>query len=259
MIITTAGNDTPYLIEKSLRLSAKYGIKYHIRRGKSLKYLLENIDSQIFVVNNMRGLSYYEKDGEEHFYHPNMAFHRIMNLKKGYTDSMAEACKLESGMTFFDATLGLASDSLVASFTVGEAGKVTATEKNFVIYILAQEGLNFHAEQQPELASAIERININNADNIDFLRQCGDSSFDIVYFDFMFSNPIRGSTGIQVIRRLAAHDVMTENHVNEAVRVARERVAVKSDKESASELGKIGFKIEKEKSRKSFYYAILEK
>lgn len=259
MIITTSGNETQLLIEKALSLSSKHEIEYHSRNGKSLEYLLDNIDPQIFVVNNMRGLSYYEQGREEAFYHPNMAFHRIVNLKKGCRDSMAAACKLESGMSFFDGTLGLASDSLTASYVVGEGGTVTATEKSLPIYILVEEGLNFYAVQHPEMASAVNRISIKNTHNLDFLCQCRELSFDIVYFDFMFSYPVAASNGIQIIRNLASHDEMTEEHLSEALRVARKKVVVKSDRDGIGTLLKFGFIIDKESQKRSFYYAVLEK
>ena len=259
MITTTAGNETQILIDKAMNLSSKLGIEYHPRRGKSLKYLLANIDSQIFVVNNMRGLSYYDSDSDEAFYHPNMAFLRLINLKNGHPDSMAEACKLESGMSFFDGTLGLAADSVTASWIVGENGRITATEKSFPVYVLVKEGLSFYAEQNPELASVIERINIKNLDNLDFLRKCEDSGYDVVYFDFMFNKPLETSNGIRVIDNLASRDVITIEHICEACRVAKKRVVVKSDGGGLRTLAEFGFAIEKENQRKKFYYAVLEK
>ena len=259
MITTTAGNETQVLIDKAMSLSSELGIEYYPRQGKSLKYLLANIDSQIFVVNNMRGLSYYERDSDEAFYHPNMVFLRLINLKKGYSDNMAEACKLESGMSFFDGTLGLAADSVTASWIVGESGKVTAAEKSFPVYVLVKEGLSFYAEQNPELAAVIERIDIKSIDNLDFLRQCEDSGYDVVYFDFMFNNPVETSNGIRVIDNLASRDMITAEHICEACRVAKKRVVVKSDGDGVKALAEFGFGIEKENQRKKFYYAVLEK
>ena len=260
MIVTTASNETQSLTDKARSLSSRFGIEYYPRKGKekSLKYLLENIDPQIFVINNMRGLSYYESGKSEAFFHPNMAFQRINNLKRGEQDSMAAACKLESGMSFFDGTLGLSSDSLVASYMVGEPGEVTAAEKSAPMYILAEEGLRFYAERHSEWKPIIERINIKNIDNLDFMRQCGERSFDIVYFDFMFDKPVAESDGIQGIRNLACYDKITTEHVHEARRVAKSRIVAKSDANGARELSKFGFMTEKEHQRKNFYYAVLE-
>ena len=258
MIVTTASNETQSLTDKARRLSAKYQIEYYPRKkeAKSLAYMLENIDPQIFVVNNMRGVSYYERGKDEAFFHPNMAFQRIINLKKGGKDSMAEACKLEPGMSFFDGTLGLAADSLVASYIVGG---ITAAEKSLTMFILAKEGLKFYAEQHPEWSKIIGRINIKNIDNLDFMRKCETQSFDILYFDFMFGKPVTESDGIQVIRNLACYDKITAGHVHEAFRVAKKRVVVKSDGNGIKELLQLGFITEKEYQRKKFYYAVLSK
>ena len=259
MIVTTAADEAQSLIEKAWSMSAKLGIEYYPRQGKSLKYLLENIDPQIFVVNKTRGVSYYEQGKGEAFFHPNMAFHRVKNLKKGERDSMAAACKLEAGMSFFDGTLGLGADSLTASYIVGESGKITAAEKSLPIYILAKEGLKFYAEQHTEWTPIIRRISVKNIDNLDFMRQCGERSFDTVYFDFMFSRPLADSNGIQVIRSLACYDMITEERIHEAFRVAKSRVVVKAGGKDIMALSKFGFIIEKENQRRKFYYAVLEK
>lgn len=259
MIITTSINKNKSLIEKALSLSLKYNIEYRPRQGMSLNYLLENIDPRMYVVNNMRGLTYYEQGMGETFFHPNMAFQRIFQLKKGQRDNMAAACKLESGMLFFDGTLGLAADSLTASYVVGKSGKVAAAENSLPIYILVKEGLKFYAEQYPDWASVIERISIANADNLDIMRTYEDKSFDVAYFDFMFNRPLTDSSGIQGIRHIACYDAIKPEHIHEALRIARTRVVVKSDYNGAKLLLKYGFRIEKERQRKNFYYAVLEK
>jgi hypothetical protein len=260
MIVTTAASETRALTEKAVDLSSKLGIEYYPRRGKSLKTLLETIDPQIFVVNNMRGLSYCELGKSEAFFHPNMAFHRVTRFEKGYCDdSMTAACKLQPGMSFFDGTLGLGADSLVASCVAGESGIVRAVEKSFLIYVLVKEGLKFYAEQHPEWSPIIERISIENADNLDFMRKCEKQSFDVAYFDFMFSRPVTDSSGIQVIRDFASYDAMTEERIREALRIAGKRVVVKSDGTGIRELLDFGFVIEKENQRRNFYYAVLEK
>jgi len=258
MIITTSANKNEALVEKALSLSCKYGIEYYARQGNSIEYLLKTVDPQIFVVNNMRGLSYYSEGAREAFYHPNMAAHRIANLRKGYPDSMAAACKLEPGMSFFDGTLGLGADALAASYAVGESGEILAVEKSFPIYLLVAEGLKFYAKQHPEWASTIKRIKIKNTDNLNSMRQCQEQSFDVVYFDFMFTQPITNSSGIQSIRNLASYDALMQEHIHEARRITRERIVVKTNRDGLKELAKFGFIIEKENTRRSFYYAVLE-
>ena len=255
MIVTASSG---LLAEKALRISRELGADYHPRRGKPLEYLL-GIAPQVFVVNNMRGLSYYERGKSEAFFHPNMAFQRIAGLKKGCRDNMAEACGLKAGASFFDGTLGLAADSLVASYSAGESGRVTAAEKSRTMYMLVKEGLSFYAGRHPEWREIIGRISVLNADNLDFMRGCAAQSFDTVYLDFMFGKPVASSDGIQVIRSIAAYDKLTAEHIREARRVARGRVVIKSDRDGLGELLAHGFAVENANRRKKFYYAVLEK
>lgn len=263
MIITTS-NETEVLIEKALRLSEKYGIEYRARGEKSLAYLFETADPQVFVVNHNRGLSYYEEGKAEAFYHPNMAFHRIHTLQKGGSDTLASVCGLEKGMTFLDCTLGLASDALTAAYVVGETGRVTGVEKSLPIYILLREGMEFYAEQaeqDTEMRTVIERLhpNIHHSDNLTFLRSCGDKICDVLYFDFMFRRPVHKSFGIEVIRNHASYDTITDEHLTEAIRVAGERVVVKTDLAGMRELVEREFVCLKENSRKNFYYMAYRK
>ena len=141
MIITTAFDETEELIIKAKELSESLQVPYMARNKKTVKYLLEHVDPHIFVVNNQRGLSYYEQGQEEVFFHPNMAMHRIKQIKNGQSDSLMTACQLKEGMTFLDCTLGLASDTLVANYIVGPTGKVISLEKSFPLSVLVREGV----------------------------------------------------------------------------------------------------------------------
>ena len=253
MIVTTSSRDER-LIEKALRFSEKYGIPYRVRGEKSLAYLYGTEDRQVFVVNHNRGLSYYEEGKSEAFFHPNMAFHRLRNLRQGGIDMLAAVCGLEPGMTFLDGTLGLASDAMTAASVVGDGGRVIGTEKSLPLYILVREGLEFHAEKEPELRNIAARMELHHADNLDFLRTCADGSCDVIYFDFMFHRPVSASFGIEVIRNYAAYDAITPEHIAEALRTARSRVVVKTDRRGHRMLAELGFECLKETSRGEFCY-----
>ncbi len=255
MILTTSSKDER-LIEKAVRLSEIYGIPYRERGEKSLAYLFETEDTQVFVVNHKRGLSYYEPGKAEAFYHPNMAFQRLKVLKNGGTDCLTTVCGLERGMTFLDGTLGLAADSLIAAHVVGETGRVIGVEKSLPLFILVKEGLAFHAENDPELAAVLGRMELHHGDNLEFLRSRPAGSADIVYFDFMFHRPVTKSFGIETIRDYAVYDVLTDGHITEAARVARERVIVKTDLHGCRSLMEKGFACRKQTSRNVFYMGL---
>ena len=254
MTVTTSSRVNDKLEEKAISVAERYGLQYVPRQNRSLSYLLENIDQQIFVVNEARGLSYYESGKSEAFFHPNIAFLRIKNMERGERDSLVEVCGLGEGMSCLDATLGLASDALTLSYAVGSSGKCTGVEKSRSIYILVKEGLACYAELYPNLWETISRIDIHNGDNLEFMKTRADKSYDAVYFDFMFESPNAKSHGIQVIREHAADDRITERHIEEAVRVARKSVVVKCDFGGMERLVRCGFEVKKGNSRKSFYY-----
>jgi len=253
MIVTTSSKDER-LIEKALRFSEEYGISYRVRGEKSLAYLYATEDPQVFVVNHHRGLSYYEEGKGEAFFHPNMAFHRMRNLRQGGTDMLAAVCGLEPGMTVLDGTLGLASDALTAACIVGDGGRVIGVEKSLPLYILVREGLKFYAEREPELRDVTARMELHHADNLDFLRTSADGCCDVLYFDFMFQRPVSASFGIEVIRNYAAYDGITEDHIREAVRAAKQRVVVKTDREGHRTLAELGFDCLKETPHGDFCY-----
>ena len=259
MIITTAFDETEELIKRAKELSDSLQLPYVPRNKKTVKYLLEYVDSHIFVVNNQLGLSYYEQGYDEIFFHPNMSMHRIKQIKSGQSDSLMTACKLQEGMTFLDCTLGLASDTLVANYVVGPTGKVTSLEKSYPLSILVKEGLDYYANhEKPEWKSLINQINIINMDNLEYLKQCPDESVDVIYFDFMFNQSVESSHGIKIIKPVVSYDVMTQEHVNEALRVAKQRVVVKSSYGNEM-IGRLGFKIERSNQKRHFFYGVIEK
>ena len=259
MVITTSITASKRLTEKAISIGEKYNIPYIPRRERSLEYIFEHCDRQVFVVNDRHGLSVYESGKQEAFFHPNMAFLRMKNLMNGGKDSLAEVCALHTGLSFLDATLGLASDALTASFVLGGNGVCTGLEKSKIIYILVKEGLVHYAEQYPEFRESAERIGIHHCDNIEYLKACGRGQYDIVYFDFMFAEPISASKGIQMIRDYAAKDSLSPLCFEEAKRVAGRSVVVKCDRGDVKRLLEMGFKVQKENSRKSFYYLKYEK
>lgn len=259
MILTTASKETAALRERALQLSKEYGIPYRPRDGLSLSLLLDE-DPAVFVVNQSRGVSYYEPGRGEVFYHPNMAFLRLHQLRTGGTDALSSVAGLREGMSVLDCTVGLASDALTAAYLTGEHGCVTGVEKSFPIYLLTKEGLRFAADRNPSFRFANRLAdNLRWGDNLSFLRNCPDGGYDVVYFDFMFAHPLSASFGIQVIRAYAARDVMTEEHLREAVRAARQRVVVKTDAEGAAALASWGMVRRKQSSRGGFCYMVWEK
>jgi len=256
MVVTTSNDETAELVERAQKLARSLETQFFKREKRTLKALLQ-LSPEVFVVNSHRGLSYYKESPEEVFFHPNMAFLRIKQLRDGQQDTLVSVCGLEPGMSFFDGTVGLASDALVAAYAVGEAGFVVGTELSRPLYTLTTYGLDFYQERHPEWKPLIERLTIHNKDNFHYLSGLAANSIDVVYFDFMFEKTVATSTGIQVIKAITAADILTPERVAEALRVAKRRVVAKSGY-SGTPLTDLGFEVRKEYRRKNFYFGVLE-
>ena len=73
----------------------------------------------------------------------------------------------------------------------------------------------------------------------------------------MFHHSVESSQGIKVIKPVVAYDVMTEDHVKEAIRVAKKRVVVKSGYKNPI-IEKLGFTISRQNQKRHFFYGVIE-
>ena len=80
----------------------------------------------------------------------------------------------------------------------------------------------------------------------------------LFYFDFMFNRAVESSHGIKVIKPIVSYDVMTKEHVLEALRVAKQRVVVKSSYGNQI-IKELGFSITRENQKRHFFYGVIEK
>jgi tRNA1(Val) A37 N6-methylase TrmN6 len=147
--------------------------------------------------------------------------------KKGREDLLIQACQLNKGDSFLDCTLGMGADSIVASY-FSETGKITGLEYQSEIAHVISWGMKLYQGNMHWLNQAINRVEVINSDHKKFLRQQGDQSYDIVYFDPMFTKPLLRSQPISPLRKLANHDALDKSTIKEACRVARKRVVLKT-------------------------------
>jgi 16S rRNA G966 N2-methylase RsmD len=68
---------------------------------------------------------------------------------------------------------------------------------------------------------------VTNRDYYSYLKTLGAKSFDVVYFDPMFRQPIDSSSNLKPIRYLADNRPLTLEALSYARIVARERVVIK--------------------------------
>ena len=186
-----------------------------------------------------------------------MAELRIKHLQNGKHDHMIEAMNLQAGMTVLDCTLGLATDAIVASYVVGAAGKVTGLESSFMAFLISHLGLREFQHPSAAITEAMRRIEVVETDSYSYLQRQPDDSYDIVYFDPMFRQPVYSSSNIKPIRSFADNSPLSEKMINEAFRVARQRVVCK-EKNGSSEFDRLGFSVRRGGKNSAIQYGILE-
>ncbi len=257
MIITTSLDETDKLVQKAKELAQQLGLTYYVRNKKTIKWLQANVDTDVFVVNQNRGLSYYHEGDDEVFYHPNMARLRIKQLRNQQLDGLVTACQLKPGMSFLDCTLGLGSDTLVALHQVGERGQVIGIEKSFPLSVIIKEGVTQYLKKEPEDAALLENLTIINADNLEYMKKMPNKSVDVVYFDFMFEKTVESSAGIGVIKPVVSYDQLTAEHVKEAKRIATTRIVIKSSHKN-SNIEALGFEVTKQNKKRHFLFGVIE-
>ncbi|WP_245698334.1 class I SAM-dependent methyltransferase [Sporosarcina ureilytica] len=161
------------------------------------------------------------------FFHPNSAAYRMKRLLKGDMDPLIGVSELKEGDSFLDCTLGLASDSIIASFTVGEKGRILGLEGDKDVAFIVEKGLKAFPTSLEEMQHAMQRIEVKQIDAISFLEYEQDCSWDIVYIDPMFSAPIDESSNFTPLRQVGLLGQLSEKWIEEAYRVCKRRVIIK--------------------------------
>lgn len=224
--VTTALSQTKDMVLKARQIACTLGVAYVERNGRSLKLITESLGMAGLIVVSAQRVSFVSGAGEFYF-HPGLAGLRINELKYGKTDQMIVAMSIGPGSTVLDCTLGLGSDAVVASFIVGENGRVVGLEGSPVIAYLVKTGLSAYPEPSEDIAAAMRRIEVVRAEHHDYLQALPPGSFDVVYFDPMFRIPRRRSPAMNAMRALACPEPLKRETINLAIKVAAKRVVIK--------------------------------
>jgi 16S rRNA G966 N2-methylase RsmD len=257
MFVTTAGRTNEEMIEQAKQTAKDLHVKYIARQKRSIKSIQQVLDDDCIVVGKERLELYPLGENEPFFFHPNSAMFRIKRLLKGEHDPFLEAAQLKHGMSFLDCTLGLASDSIIASYAVGEKGVVTGVEANPYLAYIVEKGLNKWKSGLKIMDQAMKRIKVVSGFSKKYLQTLPDESYDVVYFDPMFEENILESDGIKALTKFAVYDDLDEELMKEAIRVARKRVVLK-DHFRSTRFEKFGFHVYKRKTAK-FHFGVIDK
>ncbi|MEK3881347.1 class I SAM-dependent methyltransferase [Paenibacillus sp. PL2-23] len=241
MIITTAPGHSDSRWKQAKQLAAELSAPVVPRRGLSVRKLMDmSEDGRVIIVTDTETRYYDHPDEPPLYFHPSMAFIRVKRLRKGEGDPLLAVSRCEPGDRVIDCTAGMAADSLVFSYGVGETGQVVALESEPVLCALVREGLSRYQSGLADVDAAMRSIQLLNENHADYLAAQPDNSADIVYFDPMFRQPIMESAAIGAFRSLANMDALTDSVIAEAKRVARKTVVMKENGRS-EEFQRLGF------------------
>lgn len=231
IVVTTGQKTTVTYIEKARNLAKKMHYTFVSRKNHSIEVLREQTQADVILVINKQGITAHTPEGEL-FFHLSMAQLRIKNLIAGKPDHMVDAMQLKEGMKVLDCTLGMAADAITASYVVGATGRVVGLEISPITALVVQDGLQQFATKQAEIRTALERIEVVQADYNMYLANIPDHAFDVVYIDPMFRCPVKGSKNLNPLRFVADHRAIDESILVHATRVARQRVVIKETNQS---------------------------
>ncbi|MGI5838303.1 MAG: class I SAM-dependent methyltransferase [bacterium] len=240
-IITTSHNPPAALISLAEAVAKETGAVFASRRGRSLAEIAGAYQAAIVVTVTRQGMTAWSEAGQFTF-HPGTAKLRLLACRQGKPDKMGQAMGLQPGDKVLDCTLGLANDAIVASFLAGPRGAVCGLESETVIASIVRHGLAaYQFPELPELAEAMRRITVINAEHSVYLAGLPDESFDVIYFDPMFRTPVKTSPGMNALRWLTNDCPLTPEAIAHAIRVARRRVVMK-ERNGSTEFDRLGFR-----------------
>nr|WP_150959965.1 class I SAM-dependent methyltransferase [Aneurinibacillus sp. XH2] len=240
MIVTTTYNPTDGAIARSRRIAAENGWTWVPRERQSLKQLADKYGEERIWSVSEQELNYYCGSQPPLFFHPSMALVRIKRIVRGESDSLLAAAGVREGDAVLDCTAGLASDAIVFSHAVGSSGHVTALESEGALAVLLKEGLKTYISEIPQLNEAMRRVQVVHRDHAEYLKQLADKSFDIVYFDPMFREPVQETSHLSPLREVANSASLQPSAIEEAKRVARRAVVLK-ELRGSREFERLGF------------------
>lgn len=250
----------PSQIEILKEFNLKYNIdiiaieKNNIDQNENENNVCE-IDRNIPLLKVTKNQLVLEHQGEMLFFHPNMSLLRMINIIRGEGDRLLQAANIVKGDIFLDATAGLAADALIASWAVGDTGKVLALEASPLIHFIVEDGLKrlkkkkisktanqIKYEAWNRLIKTSPRIEMIYNDHTNYLASLPDASIDIIYFDPMFRQTVETSPALKSLKIWSYPEALSLETIKEACRVARKRIVLK-EKKNSGEFERLGFKM----------------
>lgn len=234
LAVTWSSEPSPALIADARRAAERWALPLYERpykRGLAPKL---GVVASAFLVRGGKGWSLVDAQGALGV-SPGLAMLRLKRLGQGapLPDPLLHEAAIAPGEIVVDATCGLGADARVLASAAGPRGRVIGVEASKPLAVLLAEGLPLEA---PWPGSA--PLEVVHADALAWLREQPSRSVDVVYFDPMFQRTRKASPAFAELRRFAEPRPLTRAAVDEARRVARRLVLMKSaDPETFPPLG----------------------
>ena len=172
-VVSTSRKPTGELSIAARQWAQRLGVPFVPRRDRSLKAIChdEGVEGVLTVTAQRVALRLPHEGaagavgsgarsatpGLQYVFHPNMARTRIHNIQDGRGDPMVIAMSLQPGDEVLDCTLGRACDAIVASWVVGERGRIVGIEVSPLVAELTIDGLKTCEVSGPGLIEAMPK------------------------------------------------------------------------------------------------------
>lgn len=225
--ITTGKRPEQVHIDYAKTLAVQWGLCYIPREKHSIETLLEGLSSEAILIAE-RDRLVYKGGGLQLFWHPSTAKMATGELEQLGKTALMRALALEPADHIIDGTFGLGSDALRIAMALGKDGRITGLEAQLPLALLATEGLKqIHKTGSAALIEAAGKIELIHGAHLDYLKGFPSDSADVVYFDPMFEKPQLAAHSVNAFRSIAVQETLSEEAVEEAIRVCRRRVVIK--------------------------------
>ncbi|MGF9979372.1 class I SAM-dependent methyltransferase [Viridibacillus arvi] len=227
-IVTTAARPDALSKQLAERACTTLNVRFVERKKRGIAKMATLYNANVIVAGKNRYEYHALGADAPFFFHPSSAAFRLKRAARGEIDTFLAACQLNEGDTFLDCTLGMATDSMMAAFAVGESGKVIGCEGNANVAFIVSEGMKRYDITDLPLLSCMEQIEVVHTVALDYLKLQPDNSFDVVYMDPMFEETIEESTSFQPLRQAGLHEGLSDEWMEQAERVAKKRIVLKA-------------------------------
>lgn len=219
--MTTSYKPNPQQVALARGLANELNCQY-IPRKK-----LKKREIDFFYVVEKNGRIVIRDENTELFFHPSIAKVRFLNIKKGLKDYLIESLEPSGDEKVLDLTFGLGSEAiLMANFL--PKGKVIGIEGSIHIYTIVKYGFESYRDRSRWINEAMKRIELHYGNFKKLIREYPDNSFDVLYCDPMFENPVYESSSMNPLRKFALYESVNIDDIKQMLRVAKKKVILKS-------------------------------